>query len=198
MEMRQKFPRLGIWIPENEILMPVSEEIHVELSDAAIAALRDARGVLEDKLDDFIGQYTAHLLCLKVRPTSLNTAHLARSQRRYLRALFDARFDKEYLQTLREIGHEYHLLGMDVRSCLRISSLYLDFFMPLLRAKFAGDEIKQCHVQLAFRKVMLLDMSVLLEAYDRSEDLAQASRAGVIVKPESQLLFDKRTRPVLN
>ncbi len=81
-------------------------------------------------------------------------------------SLFDAKFDGLYLQKRRSIGQTHFRIGLDFKWYVGAYALYLDYFVPVLNSIFEKDEIKCETAQSAFRKAVLMDMSIVLDAYN--------------------------------
>ena len=155
-------------------LMYTPTDSHVELTAVAVSALNEARSLVDSHLDEFVEQY--YLRLTSYHHVTIDKELVSRMQRQYLHALFSGRFDERHIDLLREIGRQYFRAGLDIRCYARSCAMYLDYFIPLLRKKFNANHFKQSEAQAAFQKVVLLDMSFVLEAYDRCGDSERAVR----------------------
>jgi signal transduction histidine kinase len=149
--------------------------IGITADDAA--ALRAARRLVVDHLPAFVDRFYKHLQNFESTRVFLSDPHTVRrllaAQKNYVLSIFDAKFDEDYYQYRRLIGHTHFRIGLDFQSYIGSYALFLEYFLPLL----AGD----VKAQSAFNKAILLDMSVVLEAYHDGDKAAlEASKAQVI------------------
>lgn len=157
---------------------------YIGLVDAEVDALREARPHIEAHADAFIDCFYAHLKAFEGTQAFLKEDVLHRlltAQRYYLLSLFDARFDGLYLQKRRSIGQTHFRIGLDFKWYVGAYALYLDYFVPVLNGIFQHDEKKCETAQSAFRKAVLMDMSIVLDAYNECDKAAlEASRTQVL------------------
>ncbi len=146
------------------------------ISDADVSALRESKSLIESHADAFIDRFYAHLQAFEeTRAFIADPAVLRRlleAQRRYLFSLFDAKFDNDYYAQRCSIGYMHYRIGLDFKWYVGAYGLYLDFFAPLLETHFASEPERCQTVQAAYRKVLLMDMAIVLEAFHQRDKAA--------------------------
>jgi len=167
----------------------IDDGIHLHLryigfTDKDILALRNMKSLVAENSDIFLDRFYAHLKSFEGTRAFLTDEQVVRrlleAQRGYLLSLFDAQFNDAYYQHRRTIGHTHFRLGLDFKWYIGAYMLYMDFLVPLSRKHKVDDEEKYL-VQGAIRKAILLDMSIVLEAYHEGDKAAlDASKAQVM------------------
>jgi len=168
--------------------MPAQMQQHLKyilISDEDIASLREVRHLVENHADAFVSQFYDHLLAFEGTRAFLTDENkirtLLKGQRSYLLSLFDAKFDDEYFNFRRMIGHTHFRIGLDFKWYIGAYSRYLDFFTPLFQKHYEKDPAGMARITGAFRKATLLDMSIVLEAYHEGDKAAlEATQAQVL------------------
>ena len=149
---------------------------YAEISDADVTALREIKPLIESHADEFIDRFYSHLQKFEgTRAFIADPAVLARlldAQRRYLFSLFDAKFDNDYYAHRCSIGYMHYRIGLDFKWYVGAYGLYLGFFAPLFETHLAGEPERLQTVQAAYRKVLLMDMSIVLEAFHQRDKAA--------------------------
>jgi signal transduction histidine kinase len=158
---------------------------YVGITPSEIAALRSVRPVVHENAETFVTQFYDHLLAFERTRAFLSSEQvvqrLLKGQRDYLFTLFEAKFDDEYYQFRRLIGHTHFRIGLGFQWYIGAYVLYLDFFIPLFQKHFERDPVNMELVTSAFRKATLMDMSIVLEAYHEGDKAAlEASKAQVM------------------
>ena len=146
------------------------------ISDGDVAALREAKPLIEPHVDEFVDQFYTHLQQFEeTRAFIADPAVLRRllaAQRLYLLSLFDAKFDNEYFAHRCSIGQMHFRIGLDFKWYIGAYNLYLGFVSPLLEIHFVNEPDRLHQVQAAYRKVVLMDMSIVLEAFHQRDKAA--------------------------
>jgi signal transduction histidine kinase len=158
---------------------------YILITDEDVMSLREVRHLVEQHSDAFVSSFYDHLLAFEGTRAFLTDENkvrrLLKGQRSYLLSLFDAKFDDEYYQFRRLIGHTHFRIGLDFQWYIGAYSLYLDFYMPLFQTHYKGDTARMERITSAFRKATLLDMSIVLEAYHEGDKAAlEATQAQVL------------------
>jgi signal transduction histidine kinase len=158
---------------------------YISITDEDVVALREVRHLVESRADDFVRIFYDHLLAFEGTRAFLTDEskinRLLKGQRSYLLSLFDAKFDDEYYQFRRLIGHTHFRIGLDFKWYIGAYALYLDFFLPLFQKYYGGDAERMERVSGAFRKATLLDMSIVLEAFHEGDKAAlEAAQSQVL------------------
>ncbi len=162
--------------------------LYAGVSDADISALRAIKPLIESHADEFIDRFYAHLHAFEgTRKYIADPAVLARLldfQRRYLFSLFDAKFDTDYYAQRCSIGHTHFRIGLDFKWYIGAYGLYLGYFEPLFETHCAGEPERLQALQAAFRKVLLMDMSIVLEAFHHRDKSALESAKNQVIHQE--------------
>lgn len=158
---------------------------YILVTDDDVASLREVRDLVEVHADAFVSHFYEHLFSFEGTRAFLSDENkiriLLKGQRDYLLSLFDAKFDDEYYQFRRMIGHTHFRIGLDFKWYIGAYARYLDFYTPLFQKHFEGDDARMYRITGAFRKATLLDMSIVLEAYHEGDKAAlEASQAQVM------------------
>lgn len=158
---------------------------YIGISDGDVLALQGVRPLIEEHADAFVDHFYAHLKAFEETRTFLTdemtVQRLLQAQRAYLLSIFDAKFDASYFAHRCKVGQTHFRIGLSFRWYIGAYELYLKFFMPLLQQHLAGDTLKLSQVESALRKAILLDMSIVLEAYHEGDKMAlQLSQAQVL------------------
>ncbi|HLX61969.1 MAG TPA: protoglobin domain-containing protein [Planctomycetota bacterium] len=161
---------------------------YVGLNQAEIAALREAKPIIEAHADEFVQRFYAHLKAFEETKAFLAQEAIVQrllvAQREYLLHIFDGKFDAHYFQNRRTIGMTHFRIGLDFKWYVGAYALYLDFFIPLLTRFYSDDPALLALIQSAFRKAMLLDMSIVLDAYHECDRAALESSRSQITHQE--------------
>ena len=138
------------------------------ITDSDVTALRATKSLIVDHADEFIDRFYTHLQEFEeTRAFVTDPAVLTRlldAQRHYLFSLFDARFDNDYYAQRCRIGETHFRIGLDFKWYVGAYNLYFGFFAPVFETHLAGDAERLQRVQSAYRKILLMDMSIVLEA----------------------------------
>ena len=158
---------------------------YILITDEDVASLREVRDLVESHADAFVDSFYAHLQSFEGTRAFLTDEkkirRLLKGQRNYLLSLFDAKFDEDYYNFRRMIGHTHFRIGLDFQWYIGAYSRYLDFYMPLFQQHYKGDGARMELITSAFRKATLLDMSIVLEAYHEGDKAAlEATQAQVL------------------
>ena len=158
---------------------------YIGLKESEIEVLRSARTQIEAHATGFIDRFYGHLKAFegtRAFLTQEDVVHrLLFAQRTYVHSLFDAQFDNAYFLNRQIIGQTHFRLGLDFKWYVGAYALYLDHFVPVLNAIFAPDSARLEIAQSAFRKVILMDMSIVLDAYHECDRAAlEASKTQVL------------------
>lgn len=158
---------------------------YISITDDDVVALRGVRTLVESHADEFVRIFYDHLLAFEGTRAFLTDENkirkLLKGQRNYLLSLFDAKFDDDYFQFRRMIGHTHFRIGLDFKWYIGAYALYLDFFLPLFQKHYHGDALRLDRVTGAFRKATLLDMSIVLEAFHEGDKAAlEAAQSQVL------------------
>jgi signal transduction histidine kinase len=158
---------------------------YIGLTQEDEGSLREVRELVEQHSAAFVKNFYDHLLTFDGTRAFLSDENkvrrLLKGQRDYLLSLFDAKFDDEYYNFRRMIGHTHFRIGLDFQWYIGAYARYLDFYTPLFQKHYVGDNERMQRITSAFRKATLLDMSIVLEAYHEGDKAAlEASRAQVI------------------
>lgn len=155
-----------------------SHLLYIGMTDADVMALRGVRSLIERHADDFVLHFYRHLQAFEgTRAFIADRAVLQRlldAQRHYVLDMFDANFDDDYYRFRCLIGQTHFRIGLDFKWYVGAYVLYLEFFMPLIECALYDQPETLRQVQSAFRKVTLMDMSIVLEAYHKRDKQALA------------------------
>lgn len=158
------------------------------IDDSDVEALRSVKSLIESHADEFIDRFYAHLQAFEgTRAFVTDPAVLKRlldAQRRYLLSLFDAQFDADYFEQRCHIGHTHFRIGLDFKWYVGAYGLYLGFFVPLFEAHFASEPARLQALQAAYRKVLLMDMSIVLEAFHQRDKAALETAKNQVLHQE--------------
>ena len=161
---------------------------YVGMTDADIGTLRAMRTLVEQHADVFVTRFYAHLQAFEGTRKFLTdprvVERLLNAQRTYMLSLFDAKFDMQYYEHRRAIGKTHFCIGLDFKWYIGAYVLYLEHLIPLALQLYPNDPAKAAQTQNAMHKAMLLDMSIVLEAYHEGDKEALAASKVQVIHQE--------------
>jgi len=141
------------------------------LHDSDIAALKLARILVENNLDDLVNafyelQTSSPEISLLIG--DLDTLdRLRRAQRRYITDLFSGQYDQEYVNNRLRIGMVHKRIGVEPK--LYLSAIYtLKIMLNDLLCKELEGSDALLEVQNALEKLLLFDITLVFDTYIRS------------------------------
>jgi signal transduction histidine kinase len=146
---------------------------YIGITEPELLILYQMRPAVDANSGRFLKTFYDHLLAFEGTRVFLKDEatiqRLLKAQRDYLLRMLDAKFDDEYYKHRCLIGTTHFKLGLDFRWYIGAYVLYLDFLKPLAHELFSKDEAQERLAQSAIRKAVLLDMSIVLEAYHEED-----------------------------
>lgn len=161
---------------------------YVGITQVDIDALRAFRPFVEEHADRFVKHFYDHLLNFEGTRAFLTqkaeVQRLLAGQRNYVLSVFDAKFDAKYYEFRRKIGHTHFRIGLNFQWYIGAYVLYLDYFLPLFSDHLASDPTQVRATTSAFRRAILLDMSIVLEAYHEGDKAALEDTQAQLIHQE--------------
>ncbi len=158
---------------------------YIGITPMDIEILREVRPMIDRHADDYVHRFYVHLKAFEGTRRFLMdesvVKRLLKAQREYVLSVFDAIFDEKYYQHRRVIGETHFRIGLDFKWYIGAYVLFFDLLTPFFSEHFANDSIRRMAAESAFRKALLLDMSIVLEAYhDNDKDALSAAQQQVL------------------
>ena len=158
---------------------------YIGITEQELLILRAMRSEVDANAPRFLKTFYDHLRAFSGTRIFLKDdatiQRLLKEQHQYLLMLCDANFGEEYYKHRCLIGVTHFKLGLDFRWYIGAYVLYLDFLKPLASELFRKDEAQERLAQSAIRKAVLLDMSIVLEAYhEEDRNALRVSQAQVL------------------
>lgn len=177
----------------NEDIMPHSAIIALHLQYLGIAPediqlLRELKPVVEPHTQTLIDRFYAHLQSFEGTRAFVTDPQVLRrlleAQRDYLKTLFEANFNEEYYMHRRMIGHIHFRIGLDFQWYIGAYSLYLQLLQGIIWKHFDLTDPRISKSINAVRKAALLDMTIVLEAFQEGHNEALHSSQAKVLHQE--------------
>lgn len=148
----------------------VRRRTFLDLTDADAALLQELRLRLSDSaVSEFLDLFCEHLRSAPMAADLLDTPgrleRLRYHQADYLEALLGGRYDAAYAQNRQRIGLVHQQMDLDPVWYLGAYGRYTQDLMRLARPLYAAEPERFEALWRALNKVVLLDISLVLEAY---------------------------------
>lgn len=161
---------------------------YIGITPLDIALLREVRPMIDSHADDYVNRFYMHLKAFEGTRRFLTdeavVARLLRAQRAYVLSVFDAVFNDDYYAHRRVIGQTHFRIGLDFQWYIGAYVLFFDLLAPFFEQHFAKDPVRRIAAESAFRKALLLDMSIVLEAYHEGDKNALSSAQQQVLHQE--------------
>jgi len=161
---------------------------YVGITPLDIEILREVRPLIERHADDYVRRFYTHLKAFEGTRRFLSdeavVARLLKAQRAYVLSVFDAVFDDTYYKHRQVIGETHFRIGLDFKWYIGAYVLFFDLLTPFFAEHFANDAIRRMAAESAFRKALLLDMSIVLEAYHDGDKAALGAAQQQVIHQE--------------
>lgn len=161
---------------------------YIGITPMDIEILRQVRPLIEKHADAYVHQFYVHLKAFEGTRRFLTdeavVTRLLRAQRAYVLSVFDAIFDDKYYAHRRVIGETHFRIGLDFKWYIGAYVLFFDLLTPFFSDHFANDSIRRMAAESAFRKALLLDMSIVLEAYHDGDRAALSAAQQQVLHQE--------------
>lgn len=161
---------------------------YIGITPLDIALLREIRPMIDSHADDYVQRFYTHLKAFEGTRRFLTdeavVSRLLRAQRAYVLSVFDAVFDDKYYAHRRVIGQTHFRIGLDFQWYIGAYVLFFDLLAPFFEQHFAKDPVRRIAAESAFRKALLLDMSIVLEAYHEGDKNALSSAQQQVLHQE--------------
>jgi signal transduction histidine kinase len=157
---------------------------YLSITDVDSVLLRSIKPLIEIHAESFVEKFFVHVLAFEgtqrfLADTSI-LVRLKKSIKDHLISLFEARFDNDYYQQRCHVGEAHFRVGLDFEWFVGGYSFYLEFLIPLMEQHHHASDSIRSAAKTAIRKVVLLDMTVVLEAYHEYDQAAlENSRAQI-------------------
>ena len=176
----------GQVMPKNRTMQHHLSYIGIVPSD--VNCLRAIRTVIETNSSMFIDRFYDHLKAFEgTRVFLADQAVLNRllsAQRTYLLSLFDAQFDEAYYQHRRVIGQTHFRIGLDFHWYIGAYAIYLELLQGLIWKNYEFSDPRIPATLNAVHKAVLLDMTIVMEAYHDEDKAALKAAQGKVIHQE--------------
>ncbi len=163
----------------------------LDLGPADRERLDALRPLLEEKADEMVDAFYAHLLTFPETRAFLADSsvrdRLLLSQRAYLLSLCDAELNDDYVRDRREIGRTHVRVGLEPRWYFGAYSLYYSILAPAISDFFHGAREDAEPALISLQKILMLDAQLAMEAYVEGREQNLGALAETLVQSEQGL-----------
>ncbi|MCS7048724.1 MAG: protoglobin domain-containing protein [Verrucomicrobiae bacterium] len=165
----------------------------LNLSANDAEALRALRPLFEQRLDEVVDAFYAHLLAFPETAQLLadrtTVERLKRLQREYLLRITDGCFDEHYFEERLRIGRTHERVGLSPKWYLLAYHQFFQLLCPLIEKFYERNAAQGRRAMLALHKVFMLDASLAMEAYIASDRYRHLQQLESIVNDSADAIF---------